>query len=161
MTWLNATPINQDRNLKEPQSFALTSTSLKDLPFLYEIRGGFIKGSQQGLFFFMTSQLSFKIYLRLGTARCAIFCTKWQNLFARFFFSKLLLHFGSFTCNVAAKQVHQALHRASWSVFEKRFELPLRVKFHEKQNRFLRTSATVATIAVVIKIRFSPCKTTS
>ena len=41
----NTTPIGQDRKYKDLQSLSLTSTSLRDIPFLYEIKDF----SKQGL----------------------------------------------------------------------------------------------------------------
>ena len=39
----NTTPIGQNRKYKDLQSLSLTSTSLRDIPFLYEIKGVFLK----------------------------------------------------------------------------------------------------------------------
>ena len=64
----NTTPIGQDRKFKD-QSFALTSTSFKDLHFLYEIRLGFLKILLGKGWFCIICHLFIRTCLRLGIDR--------------------------------------------------------------------------------------------
>ena len=72
----NTTPIDQDREFKGlMQSFALTSTSFKELPFLYEIRGGFLKIFLSKGWFCIRCHLFIRICLRSGIDGRLGFCT--------------------------------------------------------------------------------------
>ena len=62
----HTTPIWSGQGIQRPQSFALTSTSFKDLPFLYEIRGGFLNILLSKGWFCIRCHLFIRICLRSG-----------------------------------------------------------------------------------------------